>query len=160
MTKGSYCCAIARGKGESVVSRCSDGVPLGMVTTPPHPPQDLVKASQAVSKLTLELEGSRASEAQARREVSSSKADLAAALAREEGAVSRLREVEEAAARRRGELEGRLAAAEEACREGAGAATAAAREEEVARSRAKLAEVVARRDEKVRRDGEDVGGLM
>lgn len=123
---------------------------------PPLPPQDLVKASQAMSKLALELEGSQASEARARREASGSKADLAAALAREEGAVSRLREVEGTAARREGELEGRLAAAEEACREGAGAAAAAAREEEVVRGRAKLAEVVARRGEKVRGDGEEV----
>lgn len=119
--------------------------------------QDLSRAGQAAEKLSAELERSRASETEALRALAaataaadadaSAKADRDAARARESSAVSRLREIEAAAARGREEMEGAKKACEK-LRERVSAAEEEARRES-GRGRAKVAEVIARKDKAV-----------
>ena len=123
--------------------------------------QNQAKAEQTAHNISAELARSRASEAEARRDLAkaaaaaeaaeaaeaAAKAALDAARAREKGSVARLRELEGTAAREREELDGAREACEE-LRERLGAAEEEARRE-AERSGAALEEVVARKDETV-----------
>ena len=128
--------------------------------------QELTEAISAVERLSRELDRSRASETENRRQVASataagtkaeaearaaSAAQLEAARAREASVLARLRGVEQTAAQMREKSAKELRELGEACaklRARAEAADVRTREE-ISRGRAKLAEIVQQKDEAV-----------